>query len=82
MGEQRKGTLFSAVYNRFLGKITDDMYIELTPEDTIKDLQNILIDAIPFGFDKMFSSSLNKDQIPFAGNFLLNLFDSCEEIFF
>ena len=50
MGEQRKGTLFSAVYNRFLGKITDDMYIELTPEDTIKDLQNILIDAIP-GFE-------------------------------
>lgn len=50
MGEQRKGTLFSAVYNRFLGKITDDMYIELTPEDTIKDLQNLLIDAIP-GFE-------------------------------
>lgn len=50
MGEQKKGTLFSAVYNRFLGKITDDMYIELTPEDTIKDLQNLLIDAIP-GFE-------------------------------
>ena len=50
MDEQRKGTLFSAVYNRFLGKITDDMYIELTPEDTIKDLQNLLIDAIP-GFE-------------------------------
>ena len=50
MGEQRKGTLFSAVYNRFLGKITDDTYIELTPEDTIKDLQNLLIDAIP-GFE-------------------------------
>ena len=50
MDEQRKGTLFSAVYHRFLGKITDDMYIELTPEDTIKDLQNLLIDAIP-GFE-------------------------------
>ena len=24
------GTLFSSVYNRFLGKITDDMYMELT----------------------------------------------------
>ena len=41
------GTLFSAVYNRFLGKITDDLYLELTPEDTVKDLQNLLIDAIP-----------------------------------
>lgn len=44
------GTLFSTVYNRFLGKITDDMYIELTPEDTIRDLQTLLIDAIP-GFE-------------------------------
>ena len=31
------GTRFSEVYNRFLGKITDDMYMELTPEDTIKE---------------------------------------------
>ena len=41
------GTLFASVYNRFLGKITDDMYMELTPKDTIKDLQNLLVDAIP-----------------------------------
>ena len=40
-------TYFTDVYNRFLGKITDDMYLELTPEDTIKDLRNLLIDAIP-----------------------------------
>ena len=44
------GTPFAAAYNRFLGKITDDMYLELTPEDTIKDLRNLLIDAIP-GFE-------------------------------
>ena len=44
------GTLFASVYNRFLGKITDDMYMELTPQDTINDLQNLLIDAIP-GFE-------------------------------
>ena len=43
-------TQFSAVYNRFLGKITDDLYLELTPEDTMRDLQNLLIDAIP-GFE-------------------------------
>lgn len=41
------GTQFSAVYNRFLGKITDDLYLELTPEDTLRDLQNLLLDAIP-----------------------------------
>ena len=44
------GTRFSTIYNRFLGKITDDMYMEMTPEDTIRDLQNLLIDAIP-GFE-------------------------------
>ena len=44
------GTPFTDVYNRFLGKITDDMYMELTPEDTIRDLNNLLIDAIP-GFE-------------------------------
>ena len=43
-------TLFTDVYNRFLGKITDDMYVELTPQDTIRDLRNMLIDAIP-GFE-------------------------------
>ena len=45
-----EGTPFSAIYNCFLGKITDDMYMELTPEDTIKDLQRHLIQAIP-GFE-------------------------------
>lgn len=44
------GTSFVDVYNRFLGKITDDMYMELTPEDTIKDLRTLLVDAIP-GFE-------------------------------
>ena len=43
-------TFFSAVYNRFLGQITDDLYLELTPEDTIRDLQNLLLNAIP-GFE-------------------------------
>ena len=43
-------TPFVDVYNRFLGKITDDMYVELTPQDTIRDLRNMIIDAIP-GFE-------------------------------
>ena len=41
------GTQFAEVYNRFLGKISDDMYMELTPEDTIKDLRRLLLDALP-----------------------------------
>ena len=41
-------TPFSVIINKFLGKITDDMYIELTYEDTIRDAKQILLDAIPY----------------------------------
>lgn len=44
------GTLFASVYNRFLDKITDDMYMELTAQDTARDLQNLLLNALP-GFE-------------------------------
>jgi hypothetical protein len=44
------GTKFVTVYNRFLGKITDDMYVELTPQDTVRDLRNLILEAIP-GFE-------------------------------
>lgn len=47
---QGSPTSFTDIYDRFLGKITDDMYMEWTREDTEKDLYNILIDAIP-GFE-------------------------------
>lgn len=47
---QGEPTPFEVIYNKFLGKITDDMYIEWTEEDTKSDLKNILLDAIP-GFE-------------------------------
>ena len=40
-------TRFSVVYNSFLSKITDDMYLQLTEEDTIKLLRELLMSAIP-----------------------------------
>lgn len=40
-------TSFKTIYDCFLGKITDDMYIELTPQDTLRDLQSLLIDSLP-----------------------------------
>lgn len=43
-------TLFADVYNCFLGKITDDMYMEWTKEDTLRDMKSILLNAIP-GFE-------------------------------
>ena len=60
-------TQFSAVYNRFLGQITDDLYLELTPEDTLKDLQNLLINAIP-GFEfprqNLYDYTIEVQEIP------------------
>ena len=32
---------FQKIYDCFLSKITDDMYIELTPSDTRRDCQNL-----------------------------------------
>ena len=42
-----KITRFSVVYNSFLSKITDDMYLELTEDDTIHLLRQLLASAIP-----------------------------------
>ena len=39
-------TSFKTIYDCFLDKITDDMYIELTPLDTLKDLKNLLINSL------------------------------------
>ena len=66
-GEIQLSTLFSTVYDRFLGKITDDMYLELTPQDTYRDLQNLLLEAIP-GFEfprcNLYDYTLNIEQRP------------------
>lgn len=39
-------TLFCEVYCKFLSKITDDMYLELTCQDTLKMLKSMLLSAI------------------------------------
>lgn len=40
-------TPFSLVYDLFLSKVTDDLYIELTELDTHRLLQELLLAAIP-----------------------------------
>lgn len=41
-------TTFETIIDRFLGKITDDLYLEMTPEETIRDAKQFLLDAIPY----------------------------------
>ena len=73
------GTLFTDVYDRFFGKITDDMYLEYTYRDTLKDLRSLIIDAIPgFEFPRkkldfvLDYEVLNKDEQNISTNHLLN----------
>lgn len=46
MGDLRQ-TPFSAIYDSFLTRVTDDMYMEMTELDTFEMLQELLINAIP-----------------------------------
>lgn len=49
-----KGTPFSKIYDIFLSRVTDDMYMELTELDTYRMLEELLISAIPwFEFPKV-----------------------------
>lgn len=73
--EKSRVTSFNDVYNSFLGKITDDMYMEYTKEDTFKILKELLIAAIPwFEFPRVnlqdydeeaeiFNALLSKEEI-------------------
>lgn len=40
-------TSFVTIYDAFFARVTDDMYCEMTEIDTIRALQDILINAIP-----------------------------------
>ena len=40
-------TPFSDIYDSFLAKVTDDMYMELSQDDTYKMLEELLLSAIP-----------------------------------
>lgn len=57
-------TPFSAIYDRFLSKITDDMYMEITVEETNALLQELLLGAIPwFEFPRV--NLMNKTETEF-----------------
>lgn len=44
--ENKNITPFSVVYDSFLSKITDDLFLELTELDTYRMLENLLVAAI------------------------------------
>ena len=51
---EQLGTSFATVYDSFLARVSDDMYMELTELDTYEMLQDLLINALPrFEFPKV-----------------------------
>ena len=65
-------TPFSLIYDSFLSKITDDMYMELTELDTFSMLQELLLSAIPkFEFPRVDLNNYElldiEDQITYKG---------------
>lgn len=64
--EGKDPTPFSEIYDAFFAKITDDMYMEWTKEDTERDLLNILLDAIPnFEFPRfpLYDYTITRTQV-------------------
>ncbi len=60
--ERQQGTPFYVIYCNFLSRITDDLYLEWTPEDTFKNLESIFLNALTgFEFPKfpLWGYSLN-----------------------
>lgn len=47
MAQQNATTSFITIYDSFWGRVTDDMYLELTELDTLEMLQDLLLNALP-----------------------------------
>lgn len=58
------GTSFFSIYCRFLDKITDDMYMELTLEETMAILDSIFLDSLSdFKWPKFRIDNFDKEVI-------------------
>ena len=76
-------TEFSAIYKNFQSKITDDMYIELSKEETYALMKELLINAIPhfefprkniFDYDEeleCFEADLNMEEINIISTYMV-----------
>ena len=74
-------TPFSKIYDSFLSKITDDMYMELTEEETYSMLTSLLHNAIPkFEFprfnifnytDDSFEAELTLEEINILATYMV-----------
>lgn len=76
-------TSFSKVYNSFLSKITDDMYMELSEEETLLLQEELLESALPyfefprkniFNYDKenqTFNVELSNEEVNIIATYMI-----------
>ena len=67
--EEEKPTTFQEMYDFFLAGITDDMFMELTKEDTAEMLEETLLAALPwfeFPVEKNLFNSMNRAEKHFG----------------
>lgn len=63
-------TPFSLIYDLFLSKVTDDLYLELTELDTYRLLQDLLLSAIPkFEFPRKQLDDYNLQDVVDVGTY-------------
>lgn len=63
-------TPFSLIYDLFLSKVTDDLYLELTELDTYRLLQDLLLSAIPrFEFPRKRLDDYNLQDVIDVGTY-------------
>lgn len=65
-----KGTPFSIIYDSFLARVEDSMYMELTELDTTEMLQDLLINAIPrFEFPRFDPFDYEEGYFEYCGEY-------------
>lgn len=77
-------TMFSAVYQAFFNKVTDDMYMEMTREDTEGLVEDLMMAALPwfefprvdiFDYDedlKAFNVDLSREEINIIATYMVS----------
>lgn len=72
--EEYNGTSFFRIYCRFLDKIQDEMFMELTMEDTISIIESIFLDSLAefkyprFNINKFDPDKITSDGVDEEGN--------------
>lgn len=68
--DEMNRTPFTAIYDSFYSRVTDEMYMEMTELDTLEQLQGILLNAIPrFEFPRFDPFDYEEGEFVYLGEY-------------